>query len=141
LVQERADFTVGETASLTKTVTEEDIQAFADITGDTNPIHLDDAYARTTRFGGRIAHGMLVAGFISAALGSKLPGPGAIYLGQELRFVAPVRPGDTLTVTVRVEAWDNVKGRITLATEVRNQADAPVVTGSAKLVISSYLKG
>lgn len=141
MVQERADFTVGETASLTKTVTEEDIQAFADITGDTNPIHLDDAYARTTRFGGRIAHGMLVAGFISAALGSKLPGPGAIYLGQELRFVAPVRPGDTLTVTVRVEAWDNVKGRITLATEVRNQADAPVVIGSAKLVISSYLKG
>ena len=140
MVLERTGFSVGEEASLTKMITDEDIQTFARISGDTNPLHLDEAYARTTRFGGRIAHGMLVAGLISAVLGTKLPGPGAIYLGQELRFVAPVRPGDTLTAVARVEAWDDAKGRVTLATEVTNQEGRPVVTGQAKLLMSRFLK-
>lgn len=140
MIEDRFSFTVGEQASLTKTITDEDIQTFARISGDTNPLHLDDAYAQTTRFKGRIAHGMLVAGLISAVLGTKLPGPGAIYLGQDLRFVAPVRPGDTLTATVRVESWDDVKGRVTLATNVTNQEGRPVVTGEARMVMSRFLK-
>ena len=90
---------LGDCASVTKTVTETDVYLFAGITGDLNPAHTDEVSASQTRFGGRIAHGILGAGFISAVLGMKLPGPGTIYLGQELRFTKPVRIGDTNTAT------------------------------------------
>jgi len=139
-IVERTQFEVGESASLTRRITTEDIQAFARISGDENPVHLDEKYARDTYFQGCIAHGMLVAGLISAVLGNKLPGPGSIYLGQEIRFKAPVRPGDTVTARVEITSWDPEKGRVNLQTEVTNQEDVTVITGSAQLVMSSYLK-
>jgi 3-hydroxybutyryl-CoA dehydratase len=101
---------------MTRVVTAADIDAFAGVTGDVNPVHLDDAYARTTPFGGRIAHGMLSAGYISAVLGVKLPGPGAIYLNQSLRFRRPVKIGDPVTAVVTVKALDKAKGHATLET-------------------------
>ena len=97
-------------------------------------------YAKSTIFGGRIAHGMLVAGLISAVLGTILPGPGAIYLSQQLRFLAPVRPGDEVTARVKVTGWDPDKGRVTLFTEVANKKGIAVIAGEAKLVMSSHLK-
>ncbi len=93
---------VGDSASISKTITDGDIQAFADVTGDHNPIHLDDEYAAKTRFGSRIAHGMLSAALISAVLANELPGAGSVYLSQTLKFVKPVFPGDTVTARV---AW------------------------------------
>ncbi|RLA18551.1 MAG: (R)-hydratase, partial [Gammaproteobacteria bacterium] len=93
---------VGQSASMTKTVTEADVILFAGVTGDFNPAHIDDEYAKKSMFKGRIAHGMMSAGFISAVLAMKLPGPGTIYLGQTLKFKAPVRIGDTVTATVTV---------------------------------------
>jgi 3-hydroxybutyryl-CoA dehydratase len=139
-IRERTHFDIGEEASLTRTIGEADVAAYARISGDENPIHLDETYAQGTRFGGRIVHGMLIAGLISAVLGNKLPGPGAIYLSQILRFTAPVRVGETVTVRVRVTEWDEIKGRITLLTEVVNQNGAIVITGEAKLVMSAFLK-
>ena len=94
--------TIGQSASMSKTVSEHDVYTFAGITGDFNPAHVNEEYAKTTSFGGRIAHGILSAGFISAVLAMHLPGPGAIYLGQELKFTRPVRMGDTITATVTV---------------------------------------
>jgi 3-hydroxybutyryl-CoA dehydratase len=96
------DLTVGQEASLSKTVTEADIVAFAEVSGDRNPVHLDAAYAATTMFKERIAHGMLSAAYISAVFGMKLPGPGAIYISQTLNFKAPVKIGDTVVATVKV---------------------------------------
>jgi len=125
---------------LTRTIGEADVAAYARISGDENPIHLDETYAQGTRFGGRIVHGMLIAGLISAVLGNKLPGPGAIYLSQILRFTAPVRVGETVTVRVRVTEWDEIRGRITLLTEVVNQNGAIVITGEAKLVMSAFFR-
>jgi 3-hydroxybutyryl-CoA dehydratase len=139
-IRERTHFDIGEEASLTRTIGEADVAAYARISGDENPIHLDETYAQGTRFGGRIVHGMLIAGLISAVLGNKLPRPGAIYLSQILRFTAPVRVGETVTVRVRVTEWDEIKGRITLLTEVVNQNGAIVITGEAKLVMSAFLK-
>jgi len=139
-IRERTHFDIGEEASLTRTIGEADVAAYARISGDENPIHLDETYAQGTRFGGRIVHSMLIAGLISAVLGNKLPGPGAIYLSQILRFTAPVRVGETVTVRVRVTEWDEIKGRITLLTEVVNQNGAIVITGEAKLVMSAFLK-
>jgi 3-hydroxybutyryl-CoA dehydratase len=91
-------------------------------------------------FGGRIAHGILVTGLISAVLGNVLPGPGAIYMSQQLRFLAPVRPGDEATARAKVTEWDSEKGRITLLTEVTNQDGVTVITGEARLVMSSFIK-
>ena len=88
------DLTVGMEATFAKVISDEDIENFAQVSGDNNPVHLDDAYASQTRFGGRIAHGMLSASLISAVIGTRLPGPGAIYMSQSLRFRAPVKPGD-----------------------------------------------
>lgn len=96
------DLQVGMSASVAKTVSEADVVLFAGVSTDVNPVHLDEEYARTTQFGGRIAQGMLSAAFISAVLANKLPGPGTIYLGQTLKFKAPVRIGDTVTATVTV---------------------------------------
>ncbi len=128
-------FQVGESASLTRTITEDDIVAFARLTGDTNPLHLDEAYARTTRFGRRIAHGLLTAGFLSAFLGTELPGPGAIYLEQNLRFLKPVYPGDTVTATVEVTAYREDEGIVTLRTDCVNQRGEQVISGAAVLLV------
>ena len=129
-------FRVGEKASLTRTVTEQDITAFARLTGDTNPLHLDEDYARTTRFGRRIAHGFLTAGLISAVLGTKLPGPGAIYLEQHLRFTKPVYPGDSITAVVEIVRYQEEKGLLTLKTECFNQNEELVLTGEAVLLVN-----
>ena len=126
---------VGDRASLTRTITEEDIAAFARLTGDTNPLHLDEAYARTTRFGRRIAQGLLTAGLISALLGTRLPGPGAIYVEQHLRFTKPVYPGDTITAVAEVTAFQEDKGLVTLKTECFNQEGERVLTGEAVLLV------
>jgi 3-hydroxybutyryl-CoA dehydratase len=109
------DLSVGMRASVTKTVTEFDVIAFAGLSGDNNPIHLDEAFARTTRFGGRIAHGLLSAAFISAVLGTRLPGPGAVYMSQSLFFRAPVRLGAEVTATVEIVDLVPAKSRVKLA--------------------------
>lgn len=110
------DLSVGQSATLTRTVDESAIQAFADVSGDHNPVHLDEAFAATTAFKTRIAHGMLSAAYISALIAGKLPGPGAIYLGQTLSFKRPVKIGDEVTVTATITAIDPDKARVTLAT-------------------------
>jgi 3-hydroxybutyryl-CoA dehydratase len=106
----------GMTASIAKTVTEADIILFAGISTDVNPAHLDEEYCKDTVFGGRIAHGMLSASFISAVLANHLPGPGTIYLSQTLKFRAPVRPGDTVKATVTVKEVNVAKNRVALDT-------------------------
>jgi 3-hydroxybutyryl-CoA dehydratase len=107
---------LGQTAELTRVVEAADIDAFAQVSGDANPVHLDEAYARTTIFGARIAHGMLAASYISAVLGMKLPGPGAVYMSQSLRFRRPVKIGDAVTARATITALDAAKGRATLET-------------------------
>lgn len=110
------DLSVGQSAERVHAVTEADIAAFAAVSGDTNPLHLDEAYARTTAFKGRIAHGMLGAGYLSAILGNDLPGPGAVYLSQSLRFRRPIRIGDVVTARARIVEIDADKARVTLDT-------------------------
>ena len=122
---------VGDRASFSKTVSESDIYLYAGITGDMNPAHIDEEYARETVFEGRIAHGMLTAGFISAVLGMKLPGPGAIYREQTLNFLAPVKIGDTITATAEVIEIGNKRKTATLKTTCTNQAGATVLEGVA----------
>jgi 3-hydroxybutyryl-CoA dehydratase len=120
----------GQTAEFTKTVTEADVVLFAGVTGDFNPAHVDQAWAEASRFGGRIAHGMLSASFISTVLAMRLPGPGTIYLEQTLRFTAPVRIGET--VTARVEVAEVLpKRRVRLATTVVKQDGTTAVEGEA----------
>jgi len=111
------DLSIGMTSSFEKTITDKDIQAFAAITGDTNPVHLDDEYAATTPFKARIAHGMMSAGLISTVLGTQLPGPGCIYLDQKIKFRAPVFIQDTVVATVTVEDINQRRGRVTLKTQ------------------------
>jgi 3-hydroxybutyryl-CoA dehydratase len=127
------DIEVGMERSRAKPITDRDIDLFGEVSTDHNPVHFDEAYAQGTIFKGRIAHGMMSAALISAVLGEELPGPGTIYLGQTLRFRAPVRPGDTLTARVRVTAVDREKGRVTLAT-VCTVGDREVVTGEATVM-------
>ncbi len=122
---------VGDAAELSKTVSETDVYLYAGISGDFNPAHLDEAYAGKTFFKGRIAHGMLSAGFISALLGTRLPGPGTIYLRQELNFLAPVRMGDTITARVEVAELIPEKNRARLKTTCRNQDGTVVLDGEA----------
>ena len=110
------DLSVGQSAETVHTVTEADIAAFAAVSGDTNPLHMDEAYAATTPFKGRIAHGMLGASYITAILGNDLPGPGSVYLNQSLRFRRPIRIGDVVTARVSVAAIDAEKARVTLET-------------------------
>ncbi len=130
------DITVGMTAEFAKVLTQADIAAFAEISGDTNPVHLDDAYAAATLFKGRIAHGMLTAGLISAVLGTKLPGPGCIYLSQELNFRAPVKPGDKVTAKVTVTEVIPEKKRVLLQTHCLVDGKV-VLDGQAKLMLPS----
>jgi 3-hydroxybutyryl-CoA dehydratase len=124
----------GMTAVFSKTVTEADIVLFAGVTGDTNPVHLDEDYAKPTMFKGRIAHGMLTAGFISAVFGTKLPGPGCVYMSQSLKFKAPVRAGDTVVARVTATAVDRDKARVTFATTCKVR-DAVVLEGEAMLMV------
>lgn len=128
---------VGAAAEMAKTVTEADIALFAGVTGDFNPVHVDAVAAERSTFGGRVAHGMLSAGFISAVLGMRLPGPGSIYLSQSLRFTRPVRVGDTVTARVEVLEVIAAKRRVRLATTCRNQRGETVVEGEALVMIES----
>ena len=128
------DLEIGQTAELRRTVSAQDIDAFAAVTGDNNPVHLDEAYAAATQFKGRIAHGMLSAGYISAVLGTRLPGPGAIYVSQTLSFRRPVRIGDEVTAEVKVTAIDPARGRVSFATQCV-VAGKTVVEGEAVVVV------
>jgi len=125
---------LGESASSTKTIIDADIVAFADVSEDHNPLHLDEAFAKTTMFGGRIVHGMLVGSLFSSILGTQLPGNGSIYLAQELKFVKPVHLNDTITATVTIIEIIPDRNRIKLETTARNQNDELVVTGIATIM-------
>ena len=125
---------IGDDASLSRTITEAHIVNYAGITGDVNPVHVDAEYAAKSMFGERIAHGMLIAGLISAVLGTQLPGPNSIYLGQDLKFKAPVKIGDTVTVVVTVTEKREDKPIMKVQTTVTNQRGEVVVDGSAVLM-------
>ena len=127
------ELSVGQSAVYARTVTEADILMFAGVSGDYNPVHINEELAASTMFGGRIAHGMLSAGFISTVLGTKLPGPGAIYLAQTLKFKAPVRPGDTVTATVTVREVNVPKNRVVLDT-VCTVAGKVVIEGECQMM-------
>ena len=122
---------IGTQATLSRTITEDDILLFALVSGDHNPIHLDAEYAERSFFGKRIAHGFLIGSLISAVLGNALPGPGSIYLGQTLKFLAPIHIGDSVTVTVKVVALREEKRIVTLHTECTNQHGTQVISGEA----------
>ena len=128
---------LGDSAEITKTITEADVQAFADVTGDHNPIHLDNEFAKSTRFGRRIAHGMLSASLISSVLANKLPGEGSVYLGQSLQFVAPVFPGDEVTARVTVKELREDKPIVKLETTCVNQRGDTVIRGEATVLIQT----
>ncbi len=125
------DMKPGDGAEFTKTVSESDVYGFAGITGDFNPAHIDEEYAKGTFFKKRIAHGMLSAGFISTVLGTRLPGAGAVYMKQELSFLAPVYIGDTITARVEVMEVHVEKNRVTLKTTCTNQDGRVVLDGTA----------
>lgn len=129
------DLAVGQAAEFSKTITESDVVLYAGITGDLNPVHIDRAAAERSPFGGRVAHGMLTAGLVSAVLGMKLPGPGSIYLSQTLRFTRPVRPGDTVTARVEVLELVPAKRRVRLATSCANQDGERVLEGEAVVLV------
>lgn len=130
------DLHVGMSASFAKTITEADIVLFAGVSGDNNAVHTNEEFAATTPFGGRIAHGFLTASVISAAVANRLPGPGTVYLGQQLRFLAPVRPGDTVKATVTVKSVNTEKARAVLET-VCCVRDVVVVDGEATVMTTS----
>lgn len=133
------DFSIGMSATFSKTITEADIVLFAGVSGDNNAIHINHEFAQATPFAGRIAHGMLTASVISAAVANKLPGPGAIYINQSLNFRAPVKPGDTVHATVTVKEILSEKKRVLLETvcKVRNQV---VIDGEALVKVDSAQK-
>lgn len=124
-------FTIGGKASFGKKITERDVVTFAEISGDKNPLHLDESYAKGTRFGARIAHGAFTFALISAALGTRLPGPGTVYLSQSLKFSKPVYLDDTITATVEITAVRADKGILTLKTDCANQRGELVAEGQA----------
>jgi len=125
---------IGEEASFTKTVSETDVYNYAGVTGDFNPAHINESFAKKSMFGGRIAHGMLSAGLISTVLGTKLPGPGCIYVSQDLKFTAPVHFGDTITAKVKVINKNVEKNRVELETKCINQDEDVVIKGNAVLM-------
>ena len=127
-------FKIGDSAQVTKTITEQDIEKFAELSGDRNAIHLDEDYARGTRFQRRIAHGMLTASFASTVLAMQLPGPGTIYAGQTLQFRAPVFIGDTLTATVECTEKLDERKWVKFKTTVTNQDGKVVVSGEATVI-------
>ena len=128
------DIHVGDKASLSKTISEYDVYAFAGVTGDFNPVHVNAEFAKNSLFKQRIAHGMISAGLISAVLGTELPGIDTIYMNQELSFLAPVLYGDTLTATVECIEKDDKKQRIIFHTTVTNQNDKLVTDGKARVM-------
>lgn len=130
------DIEIGMIRDLSKVITDRDIELFAEVSTDHNPVHLDDAYAADTIFEGRIAHGMLTAGLISAVIGEQLPGHGTVYLGQSLKFMAPVRPGDRVTAEVEVTAIDHAKRRVTMETRCL-VAGKKVLIGEATVLAPS----
>ncbi len=130
------DIEMGMTRHLRKEVTDRDIELFAEVSTDRNPVHLDDDYAQDTIFEGRIAHGMLTAGLISAVIGEQLPGHGTVYLGQSLKFLAPVRPGDVVHAEVKVVDIDIAKRRVTLETHCAVDGKK-VLIGEAKVLAPS----
>lgn len=132
-----SQFTVGQKATWTRTITEADVNAFAGITGDFNPLHVDSEFASRSRFRERIAHGMLTAGVISAVLGMRLPGPGGIFLSQTLKFLKPVRLGDTITAEAEVLSYRPDKRILTLRTICTNQRGEAVVDGEATMLVDS----
>lgn len=125
---------IGQRSVIVKTITAADIHQFAHLTGDTNPLHTDHAFAKGTRFGEPIAQGMLAASVISAAIGTKLPGPGTIYLSQELRFIKPVKVGDTVIARIEVAELIREKNRVRLKTSLHNQRGEQVIEGSALVI-------
>ena len=133
------DLKVGMTATFAKTITEADIVLFAGASGDNNAMHINEEFAATTRFGGRIAHGFLTASVISAAVANRLPGPGTIYLSQQLNFRAPVRIGQTVHATVSVSAVDRERRRVTLETVCR-VGETVVIDGQAIVMTTSSAK-
>lgn len=133
------DLKVGMSTSYGRTVTETDIANFAGVSGDTNPLHLNAEFAATTRFKQRIAHGMLSAAYISTLIGTRLPGPGCLYISQTLRFVAPVRIGDTVIATATVTEIDTARRRVKLSTVCR-VGDIVVVEGEAETLLETRAK-
>ena len=133
------DLRPGKQATYSKTITEADIVLFAGVSGDSNAVHTNQEFAQTTPFGGRIAHGFLTASVISAAVANRLPGPGTVYLGQQLKFRAPVRPGDTVHATVRVLSVDEAKARAVLSTVCR-VGDTVVIEGEATVMTTSCVR-
>ena len=130
------DISVGDRAEFSKTITEKEVMIFAEITGDFNPLHVDEAYAKQTRFGARISHGALLAGFISTVLGMKLPGTGALYASQSLKFTKPVFIGDTITASAEVIDKIEDRNRIVLKTRCINQNGDAVAEGESVLLPS-----
>jgi len=130
-------FQVGDTASFSKTITESDVSSYAGITGDFNPVHIDEEYAKKSFFKDRIVHGMLSAGLISAVLGTKLPGPGAIYLSQDLKFRKPVKINDTITAKVEITERKPERKILKLKTTCSNQKDDQVLTGNAEIMLNT----
>jgi len=128
------EMTVGQSASFTKTITETDVVLFGGISGDLNPAHFNEEYAKDTFFKGRIAHGMLCASFISTVLGMHLPGPGTIYMKQDLKFLAPVRFNDTVTATCTVKEMIKEKNRVIFECKVVNQEGVDVISGEAMVM-------
>jgi 3-hydroxybutyryl-CoA dehydratase len=129
------ELSVGMSAERARMVTADDVLRYAEVTGDFNPVHVDRETAEKSRFGGLIAHGMLSAGYVSAVLGMDLPGPGAIYLAQSLKFTCPVKPGDTITARVEVLEVIAARRRVRLATTCRNQHGEPVLEGEATVLV------
>lgn len=129
------EINLGDTGSVSKTVTEADVILYAGITGDNNPVHVNDVEAKASRFGQRIAHGMLSAGFISAVLGTCLPGKGTIYMGQTLKFLRPVHIGDTVTAIAEAVEKNDEKRQIRFKTIVKNQDDKIVIDGEAQVML------
>jgi len=134
-VTKYSDIKMGQTAEVTHTITENDIQTFGDLSGDYNPLHFNEEWAKTTMFEGRIAHGLLSASFISTAIGMYLPGPGTIYMSQNMRFLGPVRIGDTVKAHVEVVSLNDEKQRVTLKTTCTNQKGKLVLDGEALVTL------
>lgn len=129
------NFKVGQSGRFSKTLTQSDVYSFAGIVGDFNPVHINEIEAKNSIFKKQVVHGMLTASLISTVIGTVMPGPGSIYLGQNLKFVKPVFFGDTITAVVTVMAIDNEKGILELKTEEYNQRDELVIKGTAKVLV------
>jgi acyl dehydratase len=135
------DFKVGDKATLSRTITDEDIRDFAEVVGDNNPIHLDESFALKSRFGRRIAHGMWGGALISAVLGTRLPGAGTIFLSQSLKFLSPVFPGDTITAQVTLSNIREDKPILTFETICKNQNNDICIKGEAKVLFEQLNEG